>query len=209
MKCNHCGECCSDSPSQINLTIGDVWRICNSLNISVDAFFSKYAGLVPFADFDLIHYDLDIGLHKPCNFRKGNVCTIYNARPVNCRIFPYWILAKAPVDKIPQLLKDHNCGYDIKKREIYGKYEKSVGNILLKESEYFEIKKRIDIGKIKGYDKIAKQHPKEMEKIKISLISKDTKLIVPIKEIKDKIKNNLSEIKKHTIELVKAEKIIE
>ena len=176
-----CGE---DRRININLTVGDIWRISSYLKISVDEFFKKYAGLKKFGDpRNPDVFDVDIGLDIPCKFRVDNRCSIYKARPLNCRIFPYWILAIVPEENLKQVLKKNKCKYDLKQKDTYRRYQSAVAMILLQEARWFEIKKTLN----------------KDEKI-------DAK--VPIAEIKKAIAQNLANISLNTRELGKIGKIL-
>ena len=51
MKCNHCGVCCGvDERIQVNLTIGDIYRIAEFLKIPISKLFEEHIGLMPFYD---------------------------------------------------------------------------------------------------------------------------------------------------------------
>ena len=208
MKCNHCGLCCRDPRTQINLTVGDIYRITDFLKISVEEIFKEHVGIMPFGDYDLIHYDLDIGLDLPCKFRINERCSIYQVRPLNCRLFPYWVLSEAPPEKLKYLLDKHKCSYDLAKKETYTKYKEIVGNTLLEESKFFEMNKKIDITKIKGFDRIKEEDFSEREDKKIKLMKENIKVEVPLKSIKESINKNLNEIKENQLKLKEAEEII-
>ena len=140
-----CGE---DRRININLTVGDIWRICQHLKISVDEFFEKYAGVKEFKDPNQGAYP-DIGLDIPCKFRKDKRCSIYNARPLNCRIFPYWVLVLVPEERLKDVLK-YKCKYDLKKKAKYRKYQSEIAKILLEEAKWLELdKQEVPIEEIK------------------------------------------------------------
>jgi Fe-S-cluster containining protein len=182
--CNHCGSCCSVKVININLSAADIWRICSHLDISVDEFFKKYGGLKLFGDpRNPEIFDLDIGLEIPCKFRENNRCAIYDARPVNCRIFPYWVFTTVPEDKLKDTLGTYRCSYNLKNKKAYKKYEQAVSKILLEEAKLFEINKQVE----KGYE---------------------IKEKIPINEIKKAIALNLNKISRNSEKLKQAEKIL-
>lgn len=184
-KCNDCGFCCKGEKGiQVNLTVGDIYRICEFLMITVEEFFDKYGGLKPFKDPRKPDgYDIDMGLEMPCKFWKNGKCSIYSARPLNCRIFPYWLLVRAPEDKLKGLLKG-KCEYTLDKKSMkkYEDYQKKVGDIIMLESSMYEIGKRTKTKKID-------------EEIDISMV-------------KAKIVENLDQIKYDKVRLIKAEEIL-
>ncbi|MBD3248433.1 hypothetical protein GF336_00120 [Candidatus Woesearchaeota archaeon] len=155
MRCNHCGRCCTSEGIQINVTIGDIWRIANYLNIPIARLFPEKISLNSFKDPRTKETELDLGLNIPCRFRKDNRCSIYPARPLNCRLFPYWVIAAIDEKDLSTVLKGHKCSYSIKDKERYKAYSKQLGNILLEEDKLFNIKGR----------KLDKETILEMEKI--------------------------------------------
>ncbi len=83
-----CVRCCTDVGAPLELVIGDVERIVPALGITFEEFFREYAGIgwsnIP-GTSALIPA---IGLPFPCGFLKKGRCTIYDVRPLHCRLFP-------------------------------------------------------------------------------------------------------------------------
>lgn len=184
-KCNHCGFCCKGEKGiEVNLTLGDIYRICEHEMITIDEFFEKYGGLKPFGDPRYPgEYEVDIGLDMPCKFWKNGKCSIYEARPLNCRIFPYWLLVRAPKERLKELLKGE-CEYTLEKKDLkkYKEYQDAIAKILLEEANLYKPGKRIKTKKID-------------EEPDVFLI-------------KAKIIENLNNIKSNMYRLLKAESII-
>jgi hypothetical protein len=85
-KCTGCGKCCTGSPGYVFLSPADLERLANHFLLSTDAFAAKYTYKV---DDRLSLIDQpDSG---SCIFLKDKQCTVYEARPVQCRTFPWWI----------------------------------------------------------------------------------------------------------------------
>ena len=139
-QCKHCGLCCSDVTAPVNLTLGDIQRITAFLQTGFDKLFRGQIAIIPFANPDKpLIYDLDIGLNMPCRFRVNQTCSIYKARPLNCRLFPYWILSnpqkegyKAYIDSSRSCIAAYK--EDPINKEKYRKYKDVIGNIILEES---------------------------------------------------------------------------
>lgn len=73
--CTKCGNCCKEiSPV---LKDEDIKKAAENLKISKDEFIKEYTKT-----------DEDIIFNLPCNFLKENKCSIYEARPEDCREFP-------------------------------------------------------------------------------------------------------------------------
>jgi len=150
--CNDCNGCCEDTATQINLTIGDIYRLSCYLDKSPLIMYKEnIIGIYPFADSDG-SFELDLGLKIPCTFReivnhktKIKQCSSYIARPLNCRLFPYWILASAPEKIIDDMKINHPCGKALKNsvisnndKNIYKEYVNYLSLIMEKENIYTE-----------------------------------------------------------------------
>ncbi|MCB9359253.1 hypothetical protein H6503_04940 [Candidatus Woesearchaeota archaeon] len=147
-RCNHNGRCCEDPTTQISLTLGDIWRLCKAHKKSaLDLYKEGIIGVFPFGDpFKDDEFETDIGLFVPCKHRIFNekmgkkICSVYEHRPINCRLFPIWILAEAPMNEIMDLVKNHQCGEccgvdeDFEEdRKIYQKYKGALVEIIERE----------------------------------------------------------------------------
>jgi Fe-S-cluster containining protein len=182
-QCNHCGFCCFETGTQINITLGDIQRISGYLKVSVHELFEKYIGIQPFQDTENT-YNLEIGLKIPCNFWNKGCCSIYKTRPLNCRLFPYWILGNAQKsDLLKYFHADNQClkdfEYDEKFRKQYKEYVNKVGALLLKEAdatdEFFKRNKlssSIDISSLREYKNMVKYQGKILDRKKIELCKK-------------------------------------
>ncbi len=84
-KCTGCGECCTGSPGFVWLTQEDIKRFSSYFQISEEAFLRKYTRQVG------LHISL---LEKEtsfdCIFLQDRKCSVYNARPLQCRSYPFW-----------------------------------------------------------------------------------------------------------------------
>lgn len=80
-----CGRCCSrhDEYAYIYLREEDVPALAERLGLTVPAFLAEWTAL---DDGDLV---LKMG-DAACPFLDGVRCTVYEARPTQCRTFPFW-----------------------------------------------------------------------------------------------------------------------
>lgn len=187
-KCYHYGQCCEDPFTQIAITLGDIQRMCTATSKSaVQLYKEKIIGIQPFHDADNPQqFELDLGLYIPCQFRKVDPtdgirkCEIYTDRPINCRMFPYWILADAPVIAIKQIAKD-GCKclaenkYDAKfeeERKIYKEYKDKLSKIF--EEEVLITDTFLDENEFRGVMKIEEvpQSKDEMRNTIIELVNR-------------------------------------
>ena len=84
-KCTGCGQCCTGAPGYVWLTKDDIERLSKHLNISEEEFLKKHTRFVQ-NRYSL----LESKENYDCIFLKENRCTVYEARPVQCRKFPWW-----------------------------------------------------------------------------------------------------------------------
>jgi len=83
--CTRCGDCCTGAPGYVWVTIDEMRRIAEFRGEAVEAFAERFVRLVG-ERFSLIE--------KPggdCVFwDKQAGCTVYPARPDQCRAWPFW-----------------------------------------------------------------------------------------------------------------------
>lgn len=82
-ECTQCGDCCTGDPGYVWVTPEEAERLARFLDLSLPEFRTKYLrrargrqSLVERANGD-------------CVFYNGG-CTVYPARPRQCRTFPFW-----------------------------------------------------------------------------------------------------------------------
>lgn len=84
-KCTGCGACCTGSPGYVFLTEHDEKRIANFLKISIPEFQKKFTRI--FMGRRSLNEDPK---NFDCIFLKNNQCSLYEARPKQCRTYPFW-----------------------------------------------------------------------------------------------------------------------
>jgi len=98
--CESCeGKCCTGDSGYIYVTKTEAMKIANSLGLELNIFVEKYLFKkgykhsikeVQFGEsYDCIFYD-----------RASNGCKIYDARPTQCRTFPFWDYYKTRVNEL-------------------------------------------------------------------------------------------------------------
>ena len=84
-KCTGCGKCCTGSPGYVFLSEMDLDRLAEHFQLTPREFAEKYTRLVDG------QYALTDQPNTDCVFLKDNRCTVYEARPVQCKTFPWWL----------------------------------------------------------------------------------------------------------------------
>ncbi|MFZ0565570.1 MAG: YkgJ family cysteine cluster protein [Chlamydiales bacterium] len=84
-QCTGCGKCCTGSPGYVWVNEKELEKIADFLQIPVKECIRRYVRRVA-GRYSLTEskstYD--------CVFLKNNQCQIYEARPTQCRTFPWW-----------------------------------------------------------------------------------------------------------------------
>lgn len=95
-ECTMCGACCTGAPGFVSFTDDEARRIAAHLEISVDEFIERYTHdtHVPGAGRSLNEVETDYGFDCVFLDRVGEpgkaICSLYGARPLQCRTFPWW-----------------------------------------------------------------------------------------------------------------------
>lgn len=213
--CLHSGKCCEKVYTQIALTFGDIIRISNSLDFPIEKLFEdEIVGLKPFNVSENI-FEYELGLTIPCKFRVNKRCKIYQARPLNCRLFPYWILSELSDEKIQEEVdKSYECVHrvilDSSTKQKYKEYKDKIVEILNKEADETEkildkhnVIYSIDLTKQDGFSNVMEnienlkkrlsgvELQKQIDELKIEFAIKliDNTKISRLVEVSDKIKS--------------------
>ena len=84
--CTQCGACCSGEPGHVWVEQSEIDAMANVMGLEVDVFEHRFVRQVG-ADRSLVEYpDGDCILLDP----KTRHCTVYEARPIQCRTWPFW-----------------------------------------------------------------------------------------------------------------------
>jgi Fe-S-cluster containining protein len=82
--CTHCGKCCR-WPGNVLLTEPDIERLSAALKLDSRAFIERFTRLAE----NRAQLSLRDGEDGACIFLKQDRCSVYAARPAQCRIFPF------------------------------------------------------------------------------------------------------------------------
>ena len=84
-ECTQCGRCCTGGHGFVWLEDADIVAIAAHLGASLDDFGRRYVRRVG-DRYALLESPTD----GACVFLSGDRCSIYDARPAQCRRFPFW-----------------------------------------------------------------------------------------------------------------------
>jgi uncharacterized protein len=86
-ECTACGECCRSrhgKPSWVYVTLDERRRLARHFKLRTGAFTRRYCERNSSGFYHLREPSSD------CQFLDGARCTVYAARPGQCRTFPFW-----------------------------------------------------------------------------------------------------------------------
>lgn len=87
-ECTRCSACCRHDPGYVFLSEIDLERLSNHFNLTKDQFREKYCRVV---DFGIVsRLSLTEKPNNDCIMWKEGGCSVYTARPLQCRSFPFW-----------------------------------------------------------------------------------------------------------------------
>ncbi|MCH9621603.1 MAG: hypothetical protein S4CHLAM20_10270 [Chlamydiia bacterium] len=84
-KCTGCGACCTGSPGYVWLEDQDIENLKRHLKMTKEELIKKYCRQIG----DKISLIEDSKTYD-CIFLKENKCSLYGARPKQCRVYPFW-----------------------------------------------------------------------------------------------------------------------
>ena len=87
-QCTNCSNCCRHDPGYVFLNEEDRQALMSITKLSRRDFISTYCRIVDIHGFKRVSL-----IEKPnydCIFWADGGCTVYQARPVQCRSYPFW-----------------------------------------------------------------------------------------------------------------------
>jgi len=102
--CSSCGgRCCTGESGNIFVNVTEIQALCELLDMDVQAFKTRY---LEKRGYKYSLKERQVSLSYDCIFfdRTLNGCSVYDARPKQCRTFPFWDYYKTRVDELK-----HEC----------------------------------------------------------------------------------------------------
>ncbi len=88
-KCTGCGKCCTGAPGFVFVDEEEMTKMADFLALPLPLFKRKFTRLRE-RRFALVEVKTDTPNEVSCVFLKDNKCSVYAARPKQCRTFPWW-----------------------------------------------------------------------------------------------------------------------
>jgi Fe-S-cluster containining protein len=85
-KCTSCGSCCTGTSGSVDLSIADLERLARFLHLPIGGFVRRYTRLAKGR-----RILADAPASNDCIFLRDKTCTVYAARPTQCRTYPWWL----------------------------------------------------------------------------------------------------------------------
>ena len=83
--CSRCGNCCTGSPGYVWLSVDEMQSLAGHLGLEFEQFTQRFVrqvengySLIEKPNHDCVFWDAAVG------------CTVYEARPMQCRTWPFW-----------------------------------------------------------------------------------------------------------------------
>jgi Fe-S-cluster containining protein len=82
--CTRCGQCCTGAPGYVWVTQQDIERMAAAKGMSAREFYVEF----------VVDYGERMSLAERANYDcvllEDGLCSVYAARPMQCRTFPFW-----------------------------------------------------------------------------------------------------------------------
>lgn len=85
-ECTGCGDCCTGAPGYVWVNREEIATLAKAVGLEVDEFEKRYVrrvgirkSLIEYANGDCVFFD-----------NQTRKCTVYEARPRQCKTFPFW-----------------------------------------------------------------------------------------------------------------------
>jgi len=86
--CTGCRYCCGVEPGYVFLTHDDVDRLAAFFHLEPACFIETYCRKVPMGGISYV--SLKEKARNDCEFLESYGCSVYEARPLQCRTYPFW-----------------------------------------------------------------------------------------------------------------------
>lgn len=86
--CSRCSRCCRVEPGYVFLTRNDLSALLEATGLAAPEFLARYCRQVGLNGFHRL--SLKEKPNLDCIFWEDGACAVYEARPYQCRSYPFW-----------------------------------------------------------------------------------------------------------------------
>ena len=87
-ECTRCSRCCRHAPGYVFLTLADLKRMAEAKRLNAVRFFEVYCREIDL--YGISRVSLREREDYDCVFWEQGGCSVYEARPAQCRSYPFW-----------------------------------------------------------------------------------------------------------------------
>ena len=138
-ECQRCLYCCSSEPGYVYLTKEDIISASAEVGLSPRAFIGIYCRIIDFGTFSMV--SLREKSNYDCIFLTGSGCSIYRARPEQCRSYPFWpsvLRSRESWNEEGRSCPGIGKGALVSRREIEERMKTHESYIIMKGNEVWE-----------------------------------------------------------------------
>lgn len=88
--CRRCSHCCKDKPGVVYLSQEDLGRLASWAELSEEQFRLAYCRWIEQEDGSFLLSLRELSNYDCVFWKDGGGCEAYEARPVQCRTYPFW-----------------------------------------------------------------------------------------------------------------------
>jgi Fe-S-cluster containining protein len=85
-RCTGCGKCCSGASGSVYLSKADLERLADFFRLPVGKFARRYTQVLKGR-----RVLINAPASNDCVFLADKACSVYDARPTQCRTYPWWL----------------------------------------------------------------------------------------------------------------------
>lgn len=91
-RCMRCGACCRHVENTVAIEVKDAFYLAKHLGVSVVDFYTTYTDMLTLEDTGFpIFFLKTVGKDNICVFLNGKRCSVHEAKPRTCRLYPFWV----------------------------------------------------------------------------------------------------------------------
>jgi uncharacterized protein len=103
-ECTGCSNCCRHEPGYVFLTAADLSTLSAELDVTREEFVGTYCRSIDLGGFSRL--SLTEKSNYDCVFWRDGGCGVYEARPLQCRTYPFWSSSLGGADDWAQLASE-------------------------------------------------------------------------------------------------------